>query len=235
MARTPLFRQFICTLQTARRQNLEAAGEPLPLSRQQVKWTRRRLVKSAMLAGGAALTASPLSYVREALSQPRSGGTPRIAVVGGGIAGLNAAYQLKKAGLNAIVYEARQRLGGRIRSTTGAVGDGLVVDLGGSFINSDHEDMLDLLKEFGLKTFNRLQDAKRFPFPETGYFFDGRFRPEREVADKLRPLALQISQDAKLLDQDFDRFAPILDRLSVAQYFGSTRPPDSRTIYPGTG
>src|SRR4051812_20743042 len=40
--------------------------------------------------------------------------TPRIAVVGGGIAGLNATYTLQKAGLRATVYSAESRLGGRM-------------------------------------------------------------------------------------------------------------------------
>ncbi|MGQ0594512.1 MAG: FAD-dependent oxidoreductase [Gammaproteobacteria bacterium] len=34
------------------------------------------------------------------------------------MAGLNAAYQLKKAGISATVYEARRRVGGRILSVT---------------------------------------------------------------------------------------------------------------------
>ncbi|MFM2315498.1 MAG: hypothetical protein RLZZ04_4776 [Cyanobacteriota bacterium] len=40
---------------------------------------------------------------------------PKIAIVGGGIAGLNAAYQLHKSGLQATVYEAKSQVGGRIR------------------------------------------------------------------------------------------------------------------------
>lgn len=143
---------------------------------------------------------------------------PQIAIVGGGIAGLNAAYQLKKAGLTAIVYEGKSQVGGRIRSAVDVVGEGLVVDLGGSFINSDHQDILDLVKGFNLQTFNRVEDAQRLPFPKVGYFMGGKFRPEEEVAEKLRPLAWQIAQDADRLDQDFEQFGPLLDRLSVTQY-----------------
>jgi monoamine oxidase len=131
---------------------------------------------------------------------------------------LNAAHQLKKAGVAATIYEARGRAGGRIRSRSGALGEGLVTDLGGEFINTDHEDMLALVKEFGLRLFNRVADAKRFPFPETGYYFEGRLHPEDEIAELLRPLAEQISQDANRVDRDFDRFAPRFDRLSVAEY-----------------
>ena len=119
---------------------------------------------------------------------------PRVIVVGAGIAGLNAAYQLKKAGVEATVFEARSRLGGRILSLRGAIGDGLVTDLGGLFINSDHGDMLSLVDEFDLKLFNRLADVGRLPVPRAAYYFDGRRRDEEEVAEALRPIAEQITR-----------------------------------------
>jgi monoamine oxidase len=215
MAHSQLFRKFIYALQEARRLNLQASGQPLPVSKSSHHWTRRRFVRNLTLAGGAAATSGSLSSVHRALSQ---GKMPVIAIVGGGIAGLNAAYQLKKAGLKATVYEASNRLGGRIQSVTGAIGPGLVTDLGGSLINTDHKDMLELVKEFDLQLFNRAEDAKRFQFPGTAYFFENRMRSEEEVAENLRPLALQIAKDSALLDQDYEKFAPQFDRLSVVQY-----------------
>jgi monoamine oxidase len=177
-------------------------------------WSRRRFIKLAALASGSALATRGLGS-----SAPAWGSrSPRIAIIGGGIAGLNAAYQLKKAGLLATVYEARRRVGGRIQSVVGAVGPGVVSDLGGHFINTDHEDMLTLANEFGLSLFNRPADAATLPFPAVAYYFDGSLQPEAAVADKLRPLATQILADAIALDEDFDRVARRLDRLSVTQY-----------------
>lgn len=216
MAHTPKIRQFIRTLQKAQRENCKAEGKSPPLTKEQARWSRRRLLKFAALATGTALATNVLPHSERAWSRDRR--NPRIAIIGGGIAGLNAAYQLKKDGLTASVYEARQRLGGRILSVTGAVGEGLTIDPGGHFINTDHADILGLANEFGLKLFNRAKDAERFPFPETGYYFNGRIQSEAEVADKLRLLAEQISSDADLLDKDFDKFAPGFDRLSVANY-----------------
>ncbi len=43
---------------------------------------------------------------------------PRIAIVGAGIAGLNAAVTLQDAGLACSVYEASDRVGGRMHSDT---------------------------------------------------------------------------------------------------------------------
>ena len=55
------------------------------------------------------------SGVRAALElQARATAGERVAVIGAGIAGLTAARRLADAGLDVIVYEARERIGGRI-------------------------------------------------------------------------------------------------------------------------
>jgi monoamine oxidase len=215
MTHSLVFRKLIYALQEARRLNLQSNDQPLPMAKSSRHWTRRRFVRNLTLAGGAALASGSLTFAHRALSQ---GKMPAIAIVGGGIAGLNAAYQLKKAGLKSTVYEASNRLGGRIQSATGAIGPGLVTDLGGSLINTDHADMLELAKEFNLQLFNRAEDIKQLQFPGTAYFFENRMRSEAEVAENLRPLALQIAKDAALLDQDYEKFAPQFDQLSVKQY-----------------
>jgi monoamine oxidase len=218
MAHTPLFRSFILALQKARRDNLEAAGKPPPLTKEEALWTRRRFLKTAAVAAGSVLGPGVLSRRNQTWSGEILTPPPVIAVIGGGIAGLNAAFQLQKAGYTASVYEARRRVGGRILSVTGAVGEGLVTDLGGQLINTNHADMLALVEEFGLRLFNRSTDPALSDFPETGYFFDGESRSEAEVAKDLRMLAQQIANDAALLDQDFEQFAPLFDQRSVTQY-----------------
>jgi len=53
-----------------------------------------------------------------------------VAIVGAGMAGLTAAYELMKLGLKPVVYEA-SRLGGRLRSQAFEGGQGVVAELGG--------------------------------------------------------------------------------------------------------
>lgn len=74
-----------------------------------------------------------------------------VAVVGAGLAGLMAARQLARAGLRTTVLEARDRVGGRTWSK--AVGDGVVIDMGGQWIGPVQERMTALVDELGLETF----------------------------------------------------------------------------------
>jgi monoamine oxidase len=75
-----------------------------------------------------------------------------VVVVGAGISGLQAAYDIQKAGLSYIVLEARDRVGGKTLSVD-PLGEGKVVDLGAAWINSTNQSrMFAMTKEFGLKT-----------------------------------------------------------------------------------
>ena len=75
----------------------------------------------------------------------------RIAIVGAGIAGLNAALTLQDAGLSCRIYEASDRVGGRMHSDTKTWADGMVSEWCGEFIDSDHETIRGLAERFGLK------------------------------------------------------------------------------------
>ncbi len=213
MGRTPLFRKLVLALQAARRENLKAEGLPPPLPNRTNNWSRRKFIKTAAAVSVSGLASGCLSFPNDAEAVPAS---PRVAIIGAGIAGLNAAYQLKKAGHSATVYEARSRIGGRMHSVD--LGNGLVVDLGAELINTDHGDMLALVKDFDIGLFNRIEDSVDLPFPKEAFYFNGVSHSEEELANDLRVIARQIAADAALLDQDWDNYAPEFDKLSVADY-----------------
>lgn len=213
MARTPLFRKLILALQAARRENLQSQDLPAPLPRSAGNWSRRKFIKATAITGMVGLAEGCLSLPVLANGNNEA---PKIAVIGAGIAGLNAAYQLKKQGIIAEIYEARTRVGGRMLSAT--LADGLVVDLGAELINTDHADMLALVDEFGIELFNKLDDVNSVALPKEAYFFNGTRITEAELADDLRLIAAQITADAALLDQDWDTYARPLDLLSVTDY-----------------
>ena len=189
------------------------------------RFTRRRLLGSALAAGGLGLAPSM------ALGRI---GNPRIAIIGAGIAGLNAAWQLRKKGLEATVYEARNRVGGRMLSRVGVVEPGIVSDIGGSLVNTDHADLRGLLKEFDLDLYNRRSDAGRLNVRATGWFVDKRNVDEAEIAEGLRSIANQIVADAERVDADFEKLAPKFDGLTVRAYLdqhaGLIRAPFARQL-----
>jgi monoamine oxidase len=74
-----------------------------------------------------------------------------VAIVGAGVAGLVAAYELMKLGLKPIVYEA-SRIGGRLRSHTFAGTDGVIAELGGMRFPASSAAFYHYVRKLGLKT-----------------------------------------------------------------------------------
>lgn len=76
-----------------------------------------------------------------------------VVVIGAGVSGLTAARRLAEAGLQVVILEASDRVGGRILT----VRDGeTVVELGAEFIHGRPEVLWDLIAEAGLETYERV-------------------------------------------------------------------------------
>ncbi len=85
------------------------------------------------------------------VSMPHGHREADVCVVGAGLAGLTAARRLREAGRSVVVLEARDRVGGRVWTQSGA-GD-VPVDMGGCFIGPAHERLRALAGETGVRTF----------------------------------------------------------------------------------
>jgi monoamine oxidase len=120
MARTPLA------------QGVEEAYASVAESRT----TRRELLKRTTAAGVALAGAGTMGRFTKAAYGAAS---PQIAIVGAGLAGLTCAYQLKQAGLNAQIYEASGRIGGRCWTIHDF--DPLVAEHGGELIDQGHKQV----------------------------------------------------------------------------------------------
>lgn len=115
--------------------------------------TRRTFIKALGLAGlgsalGTDLAAAPLSVK-----------SPRVLILGGGLAGLAAAYTLQKRGIPFILIEAQNRVGGRVRTHTMKTGN--QVELGAEWVGNSHTRLLALCNELELPlTDNSLRTAR---------------------------------------------------------------------------
>lgn len=187
--------------------------------------SRRRFLRASVTTlaslGGAGLLNIPQTPVAQATSLVGRSGrvAPRIAIVGAGIAGLNAAYTLQQAGYYADIYEASQRTGGRIFSVQDRLGPGLTTEFGGEFIDSNHTEMLALVQDFGLELADFQGPSEADLIPET-YFFGGQHYTEQQVVEAFVPLAPQIERDYEAAIRAFDEGdGPVeLDHLSIAAY-----------------
>lgn len=90
-----------------------------------------------------------MSVIFSNTSQFSFADSPKVVVVGAGIAGLTTAYRLQSAGMNVELYEARSRVGGRIFT---AKIDDRIAELGGQNITDGGEavNLNRLIKEFDL-------------------------------------------------------------------------------------
>jgi monoamine oxidase len=77
----------------------------------------------------------------------------RVAVIGAGFAGLAAAVDLVDAGIDVVVLEARDRVGGRVWSQPldGPGGSGPVIERGAEFVLAGYDVMRSWLDRFGLR------------------------------------------------------------------------------------
>jgi monoamine oxidase len=83
----------------------------------------------------------------------------RVAVIGGGLAGLAAARELSKQQAIVQVIEARSRVGGRVWTLRDDSFSTEPIELGGEFIDGSHKPMRDLARECGLELTRVLRDG----------------------------------------------------------------------------
>ncbi len=104
-----------------------------------------------------------------------------VAIIGAGMAGVTAAYELMKMGLKPVIYESR-RFGGRLHSEPFKNADGMVAELGAMRFPESSALFYHYLNKFGLET-------KPFPNPLTDA------APSTVVDLKAKPIYLTSPDD----------------------------------------
>jgi monoamine oxidase len=109
---------------------------------------RQFLRRSALAVAAAGLNQSQLAGAVRTIVL--SGPAKKVLVLGAGMAGLVAAYELTKLGHDVTVLEARTRPGGRVHTLREPFSDGLYAEAGAARIPDDHDLTHKYVKEFAL-------------------------------------------------------------------------------------
>jgi len=225
MARTPLARAF--ELLAKEHDAAESLGVGLAELREQRSEraiTRRELLRRGAVAG-AAVAAGPSVLARSAWA---AFGSPRVAIVGAGIAGLTAALTLQDKGIASTVYEASDRVGGRMHSDrSGYWANGQVSEICGELIDSNHTEVLGLARRFGVRVADLLAAEPAGSTPSY-WFLGGRYSVEQADADFV-PVREALKRDltAAGYPTRWDKFKPAgveLDRMTLHEWIESRVP-----------
>ncbi len=195
MARTPLF--------GALKRAFATTGAP---------FGPRALSRRRFLALSAAAAAAACSGGRRG----------SIGIVGGGVAGLTAAYKLAQAGASVSLYEASARLGGRMFTRRDFNADGQFCELGGELVDTNHEALRTLAQELNVNVAPLAPDG-----PGQDLYYVGRqLYRQRDMARVFAPLAERIAADQNALldaEENWTERARALDQISLRDYLRELR------------
>jgi len=222
MAHTPLFETLVHAFRVAGESTITGRPVEAILEQQARDRMTRREFLGAGAAAGVALTGLPDIIRRVGVLT-----TPRIAIVGAGLAGLTCAYRLRRAGVIATVYEGNTRLGGRCWSIRGAFDGGQVAEHGGELIDQSHKEIRNLAQELGLRLDNLL--AAEQNNTEPFYYFDGTRQTFAETTDAVKKIWQVMHADLSAasyptLYNSFTAAGFQLDHLSILQWIESRVP-----------
>jgi monoamine oxidase len=215
MAHSPLKRIMASVMDAARLRNEHGISNA---EARDMLLQRRALLKLTAASSVALLGSNPLMAAAVNLGRASNA---RIVIVGAGLGGLTCAYQLKKAGVNATVYEASQRLGGRCWSNTTTF-PGQVAENGGELIDTGHTELRGLAADLGLML-DDLADYDAEAGGELTFWIDGsRYTWDEQVAD-FAAFSGQIDADNRAAPwpQTFDNHTQrgyALDHMSATDY-----------------
>ncbi len=212
-------------------------------------WTRRRFLHMVGLAGGSAavyetmvalgMLRTPLAYAGPPKLPAGSGTGKSVVILGAGVGGMTAAYELRKAGYEILILEATNRTGGR--SHTVRRGDkieqmgrpdqvcqfdeGQYLNAGPGRIPYHHQAVLTYCRELGVELQVYVMESRANLF-QTPDVFDGKAMKNRRIANDTRGYISELLAKAvqkKALDQELtaDDQVKLLDLLTV---FGDVDP-----------
>jgi monoamine oxidase len=230
MARTPLLRALHRLARDhAAAGRLGVSVDELRARQEERAYSRKEFLRRTGAAGAVIATAGPAgALVRTA----RASASPRIAIVGGGIAGLTTALTLQDGGVSSTVYEAHpSRVGGRMHSDwtefPGYWANGQAGELCGELIDTGHKTILHLAQRFRLGTVDLL-GAEPNGSEETYRFFDS-YYPKDQADRDFQPVHQALQGDVQAASypttyQIHTDAGIALDNMSVYEWIESRVP-----------
>ena len=110
---------------------------------------RRDFLRQSVAAAAFSLNPTSVWEPGRASLHPK-GTSKKVIIIGAGLAGLSAAYELTQLGHDVTVLEARTRPGGRVHTLRDAFADGLYAEAGAARIGNHHHFTLRYAESFGL-------------------------------------------------------------------------------------
>lgn len=152
----------------------------------------------------------------------------QVAIVGAGLAGLSAARSLVAAGIEPLVLEARDRVGGR--TLTRHFADGTFVDEGGQWISPGQERIVALAADLGVALFPSWSEGATVHWSEGArHEAPGLFLPgEDAVAGAVLQAARELATMAREVPPDAPWQAPRAaewDRVSLHDWLAANVAP----------
>src|SRR6266478_6068494 len=112
---------------------------------------RREFLKRTGFALGGLCIPSDAGWALPQRVAQRNGAGKRIAILGAGLAGLAAGWELKQSGHDVIILEAQLHPGGRVHTIREGLSDDLYAEAGAGRIPDTHHVTLEWVKHFGLE------------------------------------------------------------------------------------
>jgi monoamine oxidase len=219
MPRTPLLHTIRQLLRDARASR--ATGVPMDEIRD-LRKAAPKISRRALL-GGAAAGAAVMMVPRGVRAAGK--GTPTVAIVGGGIAGLNCALTLRDHGIASTVYEASTRVGGRMHSNNNGYWDAnQVSEWCGELIDTGHKTIRNLAARYSLPL-DDLHAAEPNGAREI-YKFGGQYYPATQADADFGDLADILGADLKeagypTLYNAYNAAGLALDQMSIYDWIES--------------
>ena len=153
-----------------------------------------------------------VDVVKQGIEKKFAGGKPKkVVIVGAGLAGLAAGYELKRAGHNPVILEAQQRVGGRVYTLRDPFTEGLYAEVGAMRIPRAHILTIEYIGKFGLPTNDFTMDN-----PNAYYYMGGRKVRASEANADPSLLGFEVSENEKGMTSGqmyMKTIQPLLDML----------------------